>query len=274
MRVLVTSEKDIASQTIRDVLVNDYGFTDTGESFDGNPIMSFGKSALLITSSRELVESDHLEERFKVEAFIFCSRHRAQSGRPALLVHSTGNFGDEALFGGRPHELSVSVASLVGAALRRLHQEQEERGLDQFEVSMEVTHHGPTSMKTPLLFVELGSDETHWRNRDAAKAVAAAVLDCVSEPISHEAVIAFGGTHYATKFNNIVLEKRYMIGHIAPKHALDAMTVDVVHQMATRAREKTVAALVDWKGTNAEQKDRLLPMLEDLGIEIVRAKSS
>jgi len=273
LRVLVTSVKDIASQTIRDVLVGDYGFSDSGESFEGNPIMARDKSAMLITSNRDLIECGHLEERFNAEAFIFCSRHRAQSGRPALLVHSTGNLGNEALFGGRPQELSVSVASLVAAALRRLHREQNERNLSQFEVSMEVTHHGPTSMKTPLLFVELGSDESHWRNKEAAKAVAAAAIDCVSEPIARDATIAFGGTHYATKFNSIVIEGRHRIGHMAPKHALDAITGDVVRQMVYRAKEKTTAALIDWKGTNAEQRERILPILESMGIEIVRARS-
>ncbi len=274
MRVLVTSEKDIASQTIREVLVRDHGFSDTGESFEGNPVMARDKSALLITSSRDLVECDHLEASFDADAFIFCSRHRAQSGRPALLVHSTGNFGDEAQFGGKPRELSVSIASLVGTALRRLSQEQKERQLSEFEVSMEVTHHGPTSMKIPLLFVELGSDESQWRNREAAKAVAAAAVDCIHEPIARDAVIAFGGTHYATKFNGIVIEGRYRIGHIAPKYALDGITADVIRQMVNRAREKTVAALVDWKGTNAEHRERILPALQNLGVEIIRAKTS
>jgi len=273
LRVLVTSEKDIASQTIRECLTEDYGFRERDESFDGHPILALDKSTLLITCNRDLVECDHLEQQFKPEAFIFCSRHRAQSGRPALLVHSTGNFGDDALFGGKPHELSVSIASLVAAALRRLHQEQQDRGLVQFEVSMEVTHHGPTSMKTPLLFVELGSDEACWHNKEAARAVAAAAIDCTREPIAREAVIGFGGTHYATKFTSLVISGTHRVGHIAPKYALASITEDVVRQMVGRAKEKTVAALIDWKGTNAEHRERLIPILDSLGVETIRAHS-
>ena len=270
----MTSEKDIASQTIREILVKDHGFSETGDLFEGHPVMALDKSTLLITSSRDLVECDHLERQFRADVFIFCSRHRAQSNRPALLVHSTGNLREEALFGGRPRELSVSIASLVGAALRRLYREQKERDLSQFEVSMEVTHHGPTSMETPLLFVELGSDEKCWRDKAAAKAVAAAALDCAKEPIAHEAVIGFGGTHYATSFNSMVLDGTYRVGHIAPKYTLDTITADVIRQMATRAKEKTVAALVDWKGTTSEHRKHLIPVLEDLGVEFVRAHSS
>ncbi|RDE11723.1 MAG: hypothetical protein C4K49_11380 [Candidatus Thorarchaeota archaeon] len=274
MRVLVTSERDIASQTIRDVLIEEHGFRETGQTFEGHPVMSLNGSTLLVTSSRDLTMCDHLEEHFKSEVFVFCSRHRAQSGRPALLVHSTGNFGNEALFGGSPRQLSVSIASLVSSALTRLQREQKERGLMNFDVTMEVTHHGPTSMETPLLFVELGSDEACWRNREGARAVAAAALECTKEPITGDAAIGFGGTHYASKFTGLALAGSFRIGHIAPKYALDDITDDVVHQMVERAREKVSAALIDWKGTNAEQRARIMPMIDNLGLEIVRARGA
>ena len=274
MRLLVTSEKDVASLTIKDVLINEYGFFKTDTVFEDNAIFSNGKDVQLITSQRDEIHCDHLEHHFDADAFIFCSRHRAESGKPALLVHSTGNLGSSADFGGSPHQLSVAAPSLVSTALRKLYETRNELGLDDFDVSLEVTHHGPTSMMTPLVFIELGSSEEYWTNRDGARAVAAAVMDCTTEPLSGDAVIGFGGTHYASKFNKIVLEKGYKIGHIAPKYAINDLTPDVLNQMITRSTNQILSAIIDWKGMNSDNKSHLLPMLEETEIEVIRAKNT
>ena len=272
MRVLVTSEKDIASQTIKTVLIEEYGFLPTGDNFEDTPILSANESSILITSNKDMIFCDHLEDHFKAEAFIFCSRHRAESAKPALLVHSTGNLGPEALFGGNPQQVSVSAPSLVSAAFKTLYKERQERGLDEFDVSLEVTHHGPTSMDTPLVFIELGSDEEYWVHKDGARAVAAAIMECTKEPLGGESVIGFGGTHYASKFNKLVLEKGYKMGHMAPKYAVNELTLDVVRQMATRTSGMVSKAIVDWKGLNAENKTHVFPILEEAGLEIIRDK--
>lgn len=274
VRVLVTSEKDIASQTIRTVLIEEFGFFPTGDHFENNPILACDESTILITTNRDMIFCDHLEDHFDAEVFIFCSRHRAESGKPALLVHSTGNLGNEALFGGNPQEVSVSAPSLVSIALRSLFNERLKRGLDEFDVSLEVTHHGPTSLKTPILFIELGSDEEYWSHKDGAGAVAASVMECVKEPFCKDSAIGFGGTHYASKFNKLVFEKGYKIGHMAPKYAVNDLTLDVIKQMISRTTGTVSRALVDWKGLNAENKAHLFPLLEEIGIEIVRDKDA
>ncbi len=271
MRVLVTSERDPASLTIRTVLVDGYGFSETGDEFEGNPVYSHGSSSLLITSARDLIHCDHLEQHFDAEVFIFCSRHKSESGRPALLVHSTGNLTASAEYGGNPYQVSYSAASLVAVALRRLYAEREKRGLSEFDVTLEVTHHGPTSMKTPLLFVELGSDESHWSDVEGAGAVAAAVMDCIRTPFEETSAIGFGGSHYASKFNRLVLERGIRIGHMAPKYTIEGLTEGLIHQMIEHAHERVTMAIVDWKGMNSAQKAHLFPMLEAAGIEIVRA---
>lgn len=270
MRVLVTSVQDMASQTIHKILLEDFEFKEQQEQFEGNPVFSNG-SALLITTNRDLIHCNHLDNHFDAEVFIFCSRHRSQSGRPALLVHSTGNFGYEAEFGGTPKELSISVGSLVRVALQTLYLEREENNLNEFDVTLEVTHHGPTSMQTPLLFVELGSNEQYWGNLEGARAVANAAMKCVQAPLGKTASIGFGGTHYASKFNKLVLQSDIPIGHIAPKYALSEISKDVVEMMVQRSYERVDQAIIDWKGTNAENKKLLIPPLEDLGLEVIRA---
>ncbi len=271
LKVLVTSERDIASQTIRQVLIEEHGFEETGQSFEGSPVFSLADRALLIHTTRDMIECEHLEASFHPEAFVFCSRHRAQSGQPALLVHSTGNLGNDSSFGGQPMTLSVSAPSLVGVALRRLKEQHERLGLTEFDVTLEVTHHGPTSLSSPLVFIELGSDEHYWRHIKGARAVADAAVACIDTPVRGECAIAFGGTHYASKFNEIVLRGDYEIGHIAPKYVLDSITPAVIQQMVQRSASRVSVALVDWKGTNARQREIILPVLRQLGLEIVRA---
>ncbi|MGV9103474.1 MAG: D-aminoacyl-tRNA deacylase [Candidatus Thorarchaeota archaeon] len=272
MRLLVTSEKDIASQTIKDVLLSDYGFDKTGETFEDHPVFALDDQLKLITTERDLIHTNHLEEHFDAEVFIFCSRHQSKSGRPSLLVHSTGNLGPEAKYGGEPYRLSVSTATLVRTAFKELYSQRNSKGLDEFDVSLEVTHHGPTEMDVPMLFVELGSDEEYWRHEGGAKAVTAAVMKCAEEPIGNSAYIGFGGTHYASIFNKLILTEDIAMSHIAPKYALSGLTPDVIALMAERSTEHVKAAIIDWKGTNSTQRDYLLPILEERGIELLRAR--
>ncbi|TFG14838.1 hypothetical protein EU537_02550 [Candidatus Thorarchaeota archaeon] len=272
LRVLVTSEKDIASLTIRKILIEEFGFEETGETFDSNPIWAMNKHTKLVTSARDLILTNHLDKHFEAEAYIFCSRHRSKSGKPALLTHSTGNLGSEARFGGEPSTLSISAASLVSRALKSLNDAQEDNDLAEFDVSMEATHHGPTSMSTPLVFVELGSDETYWKHRGGASAVAKAAVDCSGEPFSKTASIGIGGTHYVSKFNKMVLGGEAIFGHMAPKYALENMTEEVAKQMIGRSLETIESAIIDWKGTKSSQRNNILPLLEKFDIEIIRAR--
>jgi len=46
-----------------------------------------------------------------------------------------------------------------------------------YQVSYEVTHHGPTTLVHPSFFVEIGSTEKEWGDPVAGRAVAEAVLD-------------------------------------------------------------------------------------------------
>ncbi len=140
----------------------------------------------------------------------------------------------------------------------------------EFDVTLEVTHHGPTTLSSPLVFIELGSDEKYWLHSNGARAVADAVVACIDEPVRGEGAVAFGGTHYASKFNEIVLRGEYDIGHIAPKYALDTISPAVIQQMIQRSACRVTKALIDWKGTNAQQRANVVPVLESMDVEIIR----
>jgi D-aminoacyl-tRNA deacylase len=173
-------------------------------------------------------------------AYIVLSRH--SGGRPTLTVHYTGNPGPEAPYGGRPRELSHTWPRLMAALLREYRRVASEAGLlEEFSLSLEATHHGPTSLARPIVFIEIGSSENEWRRGDTHQAMAETVYSVLrrgwlDEPCSTVA-IGVGDTHYPAKHTRNILEKSYCYGHIFSKHVLGNLTVELLEQAIARTRD-------------------------------------
>jgi D-aminoacyl-tRNA deacylase len=151
------------------------------------------------------------------ELVVFVSRHSGETG-PLLSAHFTGNVGP-ADFGGRPDELARACPNALAAVLESL----SRHAPDGYDVAMECTHHGPTAVGAPSMFVEVGSAEPQWRDAEAAGAVARAVFDLAGiAPDRERTVVGLGGGHYAPRFTRIVRETDWAVGHVLPDWALDA----------------------------------------------------
>ncbi len=152
------------------------------------------------------------------ELLVFVSRHSGETG-PLLTAHATGNFG-EAEYGGRERSLAraaPNALSVVRGALER-------HTPPGYETGIECTHHGPSTVGCPSLFVELGSEERQWRDDEGAEAVARAVLELRGVDAHRErAVVGFGGGHYAPRFDRVVTETDWGVGHIAADWGLESM---------------------------------------------------
>ncbi len=266
MPAIVISKQDLAGQTILGQLLKHYKFNENGK-FEGNPKYRIRNIDLIITNKR-LIFCDHLD-KFETDLFIFGSKHKSESQRPSLLTHSTGNWSNEALFGGNPHQLAIAPAFAIKDALLELKIQQEELDLSDFEVSLEVTHHGPTNLSTPLVFIELGSNEEHWRNEVGAEAVANAIMKVASSKNSYKTVIGFGGTHYCPNFNRLIYNSDVATSHIAPKYALDNID-QMVKRAIERTMEKVELAVLDWKGMNSHQKNNVKNKLEEIDLEFCK----
>jgi D-aminoacyl-tRNA deacylase len=152
------------------------------------------------------------------ELLIFASRHAGDTG-PLLTAHATGNFGP-ADYGGRDGSLARAAPNALSVVRGAL----ETHAPDGYDAGVECTHHGPSTVGCPSLFVEVGSDESQWRDPAAAGAVARTILDLRGvAPHRERTVVGFGGGHYAPRFDRVLTETDWGVGHVAADWALDAM---------------------------------------------------
>ncbi len=274
MPYIIASSKDMASLTIKRQLLTHFEFNTTEIEFDGYIVYRFKDTdVLLITSDRDLINTNHIEKKFKTDLFIFASRHKSKSGVPALLAHTPGNLGNDASLGGNPREIAVSAPMALKLALIELMRQKIILSLNDFDVSLEATHHGPTDLNTPIIFVELGSDETHWNNKLGALAVARSIMRIALEyKHSEKNAIGFGGGHYVSKFNDIVYSTDIAIGHMAAKYVLDQLDEDMVRKMVERTDSKIDFAIIDWKGCSGKQRRHLIDIFEAIGLPYYKGK--
>ncbi len=266
--VLVASTTNVASMTIARALIDDSGFASTGVNLLGKPVYQKG-SLLLASFDASIVSPPDLDKFFNPQAYIFLSTHRAESGIPALTAHTTGNFSREAEVGGNGRELGKADPALLKNYLRALAAKKEEvRG---YEITMEATHHGPTSLQKPVMFVELGATEREWKDRHAAAVIGEALLKSLAEKeIWSKVALGFGGTHYPRKFTEMSIESDFAFSFVAPKHALEHVDEGMLGQMMQKTTAPVRYAVVDWKGLG-QHKQKILGLASQFGLEVVRA---
>jgi len=269
MILFVASKKDIAAMNIAERLIINHGFKSTSEKFDENPVfsktLSNGNTVKLIHIEQDSVNTQSVVFPSSPSLLVFLSRHKSVSGTPTLSVHTPGNLG-EADLGGLPRTVSISPASAMKAALKAMKTAQEEISLE-YEVSYECTHHGP-SLNIPTMFVELGSSEKQWADSEAAEAVARGALAAASAETSRSAVLGIGGPHYNMKFTRKALETETAFGHIVPKYAIGELDQEILQQCIAKTVEPVEKAVLDWKGITGADKNKLLSLLAEVGLEI------
>ena len=195
------------------------------------------------------------------EFLVFVSRHSGDTG-PLLSAHFTGNFGP-AEYGGEAREFARACPNAATAVLDAL----SARAPAGYDVSMECTHHGPTDVGAPSMFVELGSGDEEWDDPEGARAVARAVLDLDSvAPDCERQVVGLGGGHYVPRFTRVVSQTSWAVGHVASDWQLDELGDPRENEgVLARAFEASAAdrALVDG------DRPELAAAVEELGYEVV-----
>lgn len=268
MRLLVASTPDPASLNLRDRLLETAEWS-PGPEYQGRASHQLG-DMLMVSVGQLHLHLDHVDRAVcsalgvEIGEVVFLSKHRAASGKPTLTVHPIGNYG-KADFGGRDGELVPADPSFLGGLLRALSLSAKKL---PFEVSYEVTHHGPF-LNVPTTYVEIGSDETKWENEEAARAMAEALLNWT--PAEGPVVVGIGGGHYAPRFTEVTLAKKVRFGHMVAKHVLDGRTDEEVLEMVRKAMAAsgTRSAYVHKKSFSRPEARRIGDLLTGAGYEVL-----
>ena len=270
MKVLIVASKlDIAGVNIANELRNLYDFKETDLTFEGNTVYRCG-NVLLAYMETDTIYAEHIAENFEVDAVIFVSRH--SGGKPCLTTHVPGNLRNEAKFGGKPREICWANPKMVKSALTTLVEAKEDLGLEKYDVSMEVTHHGPSGLPIPCMFVEIGCSPEEWRDMKAVKAAATAAWNAATREAPGELSVGFGGEHYARKHTRVSLKCELAIGHIVPKYIFDdeGFSEWLVKEPVRKTWGGCEIAAVEWKGLRGEDRRRVIEVLEGMDIEWVK----
>jgi D-aminoacyl-tRNA deacylase len=290
---LVSSNKDPASTTMAKCLIEDIGFTRVENSEDQNvggssslpesqvklrsdddelyDSYSFKNVKLHLTYNRSLLHLDNLDELYpESAAFVFLSKHSSESGIPTLTCHFTGNFSNSNPYGGIPRELGIAYPYLQKSYIGDITSKRS--FVSEYDIIIEATHHGPTSLKKPSVFIEIGSTQKQWTDINAASVVCQSVVDILTQENTSahckSVGIAFGGTHYPTKLNKLLLESEFGLASIAAKHNLTAIDDSMIRQMTSRSVEKVTHIIVDKKGLGKE-KNRILKLIDNENLELL-----
>ena len=147
------------------------------------------------------------------------------------------------------------------------------------KVCFEVTHHGPY-LKTPTLFVEVGSNEEEWKNKEPAKVVAKSVLELLEsyhyeKDITEDIpiLIGIGGGHYAPRFTDVILEKNAAFGHMIPHYQIEAKNINTeMFEKALQATPNVNGVYINKKTLKKSQVTEFKNFFEKIGIPVISSK--
>jgi len=262
--LIIASKRDPAAQNIARQLTQSHNFqgTQTKDLFRAGEVF-------LKHVETDGIHTDTLDLDFVPEAVIFASRHRSESNEPAMTTHWTGNTTGRADFGGKPKSLSPTEPRRLRAALLALDAAREAMKLN-YAVTLEATHHGPTELGVPTLFVEIGSTEKEWNDPEAGAAASDAIWKAATDPANGKAGVGFGGGHYCNKQCDALRQDGYSLSHIFSKYFFEDYDPEMVRVAFARTLGECRTAIIDWKGVRGSQRSVLLDDLKQLNVEIVR----
>jgi len=258
--LVVISKTNTASQNIKRALLQSGELQEKGDGFwecAGFCMAEYDEEIIRIAPTHD------------ASYYVFASTHKSTSNAPSFTAHTPGNWGSADL-GGEPRTLNIAFGSKVKAAAQRMSALNGESL--KWQVAIEADHHGPTVSK-PILFVEIGSTEAEWGNAEAGRIAAQGILAAIRGGGAGKCLVGFGGSHYCPKFAPRIINGSAVFGHIISGYALEGFGVD--GEMVKSALEKNAdaveGAMIDWKGVKQSPKQKLVAILESLGVKWQKA---
>ena len=269
-RLIVCYEQDLPSLNMKKQLMGRLQWDDMGT--DGtNSYMSSGNDVLM-TIDRMHVHAENVDRTaegfgIKVDEMVVLSRHSSASGKPTLTVHPIGNYRANDM-GGKAETLVRPTPHLMTSVLRNIPRFNKD---PSYSISFEVTHHGPY-VDVPTMYLEIGSDESHWGDEVAAGVLIDSLLS--AEVSDYPVVIGIGGGHYAPRFTDLALSTKVDIGHMVPNYQINDASDEEVSRMISSAAEVTDTDMVyvHRNSMKGPEERRVNGIIDSLGLERVSSK--
>src|SRR3989344_846979 len=284
MKLIVCSKNNIASKNMFNLFISKFGFKESFNhpEFKDSPIYKSSKFVgfELINMNNKILDVDFLNAFFKPEHYIIASTHTSKSGEKTLTCHSTGNFSTAGL-GGKDFEVCKSDAFYLRNCL--LYFKKFQTDFPDYEICFEATHHGPSFMNAPLVFVECGGTEKEWNDMKAVEIVCKAILESGNKEQYDKntnsrgekvrVAVGFGGPHYTPNFSKDYVLDKIAFGHFCAKYNMDTINEEIVLKAFDKCVPKADLAVLDWKGLDAGQREKLVNIFEKHKIEWVKVNS-
>ena len=269
-RLIVCYEQDLPSLNMKKQLMGRLQWDDMGT--DGTNSYTSSGNDVLMTIDRMHVHAENVDRTaegfgIKVDEMVVLSRHSSASGKPTLTVHPIGNYRANDM-GGKAETLVRPTPHLMTSVLRNIPRFNKD---PSYSISFEVTHHGPY-VDVPTMYLEIGSDESHWGDGVAAGVLIDSLLS--AEVSDYPVVIGVGGGHYAPRFTDLALSTKVDIGHMVPNYQINDASDEEVSRMISSAAEVTDTDLVyvHRNSMKGPEERRVNGIIDSLGLERVSSK--
>jgi len=262
--LFVASQVNPAACTLAHELQHALIWKPTKKLYDHKPILDADYEkhhCTLIFPTPDVLHLDALNGAFPTDLIVILSTHRSASNTPALTIHATGNPGTSTL-GGSPEQLCLTHPATISETLLYLLRNP----YPGFETAFEVTHHGPSKMHAPLVFLEIGSTEQEWHNHGAARHQILAILHALTIQRTQPVAVGIGGPHYAPNFAKPSILEQYSVGHILSKNVLEHVTKVILQQAIAASIPHASIVLLDWKGIPGQQRQNIVQWLDELHV--------
>jgi D-aminoacyl-tRNA deacylase len=240
--------------------------------------LAFAPQVPIIELDKETIYSNDIsKEKYPelaiIDFLVFASTHRSKDNKPALCLHTPGNFRSADL-GGNPGKVCPTKANVLKYMFKQFEKNYNSsvRIKEKYILTMEATHHGP-DVNIPCCFIELGATETEWTDKEAAKIVAKTISSLQNyKESNHPTAICIGGPHYCPNFNQIQLSSNFAISHVIPNYAFP-VTESMLKEAESKTQEQIDTIIIDWKGCGkSEERQQVIDIIEKLGFKYERSR--
>ena len=272
MKAIIVSKKDIAGMNIKECLLRLFEFKETGQEFEGEKIYEIKvekEKIRLYTTENDSINCENIDKKIDADFIIFATKHQSKSRIASLSVHVQGNW-SKAEFGGSDLKLCIADADYLRECLFKL--KEIACNNNNYEIIQECTHHGPYLAKTPCMFIEIGSSEKQWPDKEAGNIIAKTIISIIpKKPKHYRTAFGIGGLHHCSNFTKLMEKSDLAFGQVCPIYMLEYLDKEMILQAIEKNVHKCEEVVLDWKGLG-QYKQKITKILDELRIKYKKTK--